>query len=225
MVCFRHLPAGRRAATTLDAHQDRLQTALEASGDGWLTTTRLRGSTWLRAGIVNYLATEDDIDHLLDHAAEARRGHMTHRLATVLVAIAAVWSVMPAHRSRRPGACDLTIVALPADSTSRRRATRCRAAPVVLAGRRTSFDRTAIAIVTDDHGNPAVNIDAAGRRHRSRRRRTPPAMPASSWPIAINGTVVCGARDPGTATGRSDPDHGRRRGRRPRASASRAASR
>ena len=49
----------------LDAHQDRLQTALEASGEGWLTTTRLHGATYLRAGIVNYLATEDDIDHLL----------------------------------------------------------------------------------------------------------------------------------------------------------------
>jgi aromatic-L-amino-acid/L-tryptophan decarboxylase len=71
VVCFRHLPGGRDRALTmdpaaLDAHQDRLQAALEASGDGWLTTTRLRGSTWLRAGIVNYLATEDDIDHLLD---------------------------------------------------------------------------------------------------------------------------------------------------------------
>ncbi len=35
------------------------------SGDGWLTTTRLRGATYLRAGIVNYLATEDDVDRLL----------------------------------------------------------------------------------------------------------------------------------------------------------------
>ena len=49
----------------LDAHQDALQAALERSGDGWLTTTRLRGATYLRAGIVNYLSTEDDIDHLL----------------------------------------------------------------------------------------------------------------------------------------------------------------
>ena len=64
VVCFRHLPAGL-AGEGLDAHQDRLQAALEVSGDGWLTTTRLRGATWLRAGIVNYLATEDDIDHLL----------------------------------------------------------------------------------------------------------------------------------------------------------------
>jgi glutamate/tyrosine decarboxylase-like PLP-dependent enzyme len=69
VVCFRHLPGGRAAvaqpAAELDAHQDRLQAALERSGDGWLTTTRLRGATWLRAGIVNYLSTEDDIDHLL----------------------------------------------------------------------------------------------------------------------------------------------------------------
>jgi glutamate/tyrosine decarboxylase-like PLP-dependent enzyme len=71
VVCFRHLPGGRDAAlarppTEVDAHQDALQAALERSGDGWLTTTRLRGSTWLRAGIVNYLSTEDDIDHLLE---------------------------------------------------------------------------------------------------------------------------------------------------------------
>jgi glutamate/tyrosine decarboxylase-like PLP-dependent enzyme len=70
VVCFRHLPGGRSAALALpaealDAHQDALQAALERSGDGWLTTTRLRGATYLRAGIVNYLATEEDIDHLL----------------------------------------------------------------------------------------------------------------------------------------------------------------
>ena len=49
----------------LDAHQDRLAAALEASGDGWLSTTSLRGSTYLRAGVVNYLTTEADIDRLL----------------------------------------------------------------------------------------------------------------------------------------------------------------
>jgi glutamate/tyrosine decarboxylase-like PLP-dependent enzyme len=70
VVCFRHVPGGRDAAgrltaTELDDHQDRLQTALEASGDGWLSTTRLRGSTWLRVGIVNTQTTEDDIDTLL----------------------------------------------------------------------------------------------------------------------------------------------------------------
>jgi glutamate/tyrosine decarboxylase-like PLP-dependent enzyme len=70
VLCFRHLPGGRGAARSLaagelDAHQDRLQRALEVSGEGWLTTTRLRGATWLRAGIVNYLTTEDDIEILL----------------------------------------------------------------------------------------------------------------------------------------------------------------
>ncbi|TFG67890.1 MAG: hypothetical protein E4H24_05005 [Thermomicrobiales bacterium] len=70
VVCFRHLPGGLEAAYALppgelDSHQDRLQRALEVSGDGWLTTTQLRGATWLRAGIVNYLTTEADIERLL----------------------------------------------------------------------------------------------------------------------------------------------------------------
>ena len=56
---------GAASARRLDAHQDRLQRALEVSGDGWLTTTRLRGATWLRAGIVNYLSTEADVDRVL----------------------------------------------------------------------------------------------------------------------------------------------------------------
>jgi glutamate/tyrosine decarboxylase-like PLP-dependent enzyme len=71
VVCFRHLPAGRDAADTvgrdaIDVHQDALQAALERSGRGFLTTTRLRGRTWLRAGILNYMATEADLDELLD---------------------------------------------------------------------------------------------------------------------------------------------------------------
>jgi glutamate/tyrosine decarboxylase-like PLP-dependent enzyme len=72
VVCFRHLPAwrpapgpGSPAALELDAHQDGLQAALEASGEGWLTTTRLRGATYLRAGILNTQSTADDIDDLL----------------------------------------------------------------------------------------------------------------------------------------------------------------
>jgi glutamate/tyrosine decarboxylase-like PLP-dependent enzyme len=71
VVCFRHLPGGRPAEgahdpAALDTHQDALQVALEASGDGWLSTTRLRGRTYLRAGIVNFLTVESDIDRLLD---------------------------------------------------------------------------------------------------------------------------------------------------------------
>src|SRR6185503_12776496 len=73
VVCFRHLPDGRPApargspaAAELDAHQDRLQHALEASGEGWVSTTRLRGATYLRAGILNTQSTTADVDDLLD---------------------------------------------------------------------------------------------------------------------------------------------------------------
>jgi glutamate/tyrosine decarboxylase-like PLP-dependent enzyme len=73
VVCFRHLPAGRPGpapgtseAGALDAHQDRLQHALEASGEGWVSTTRLRGATYLRAGILNTQSTADDVDDLLE---------------------------------------------------------------------------------------------------------------------------------------------------------------
>ena len=65
VVCFRHLPAGMDESE-LDAHQDQLQRALEVDGTGWLSTTRLRGKTYLRAGIVNYLATPGDVDAVLD---------------------------------------------------------------------------------------------------------------------------------------------------------------
>jgi aromatic-L-amino-acid decarboxylase len=63
VVCFRHLPNG---TVDLDAHQDRLQAALEQSGEGWLTTTRLRGATYLRAGILNTQSDANDIDDLLE---------------------------------------------------------------------------------------------------------------------------------------------------------------
>jgi L-2,4-diaminobutyrate decarboxylase len=71
VVCFRHLPGGSAAAARLDPveldrHQDRLHVGLVDSGDAWIGTTVLRGATWLRAGIVNYLATEADIDRILD---------------------------------------------------------------------------------------------------------------------------------------------------------------
>lgn len=64
VVCFRHLPPGL-TGEALDRHQDRLQAALEADGDGWLSTTRLRGATWLRAGVMNPMTSEADIDRLL----------------------------------------------------------------------------------------------------------------------------------------------------------------
>ncbi|HZW00757.1 MAG TPA: pyridoxal-dependent decarboxylase [Candidatus Deferrimicrobium sp.] len=71
VVCFRHLPDGhdgddQASRDAIDVHQDALQAALEQSGSGFLTTTRLRGRTWLRAGILNYMATDTDLDVLLD---------------------------------------------------------------------------------------------------------------------------------------------------------------
>jgi aromatic-L-amino-acid decarboxylase len=65
VVCFRHVPPGLDPSK-LDAYQDRLQRALEVSGEGWVSTTKLRGRTYLRAGIVNYLSTEADVDRVID---------------------------------------------------------------------------------------------------------------------------------------------------------------
>jgi glutamate/tyrosine decarboxylase-like PLP-dependent enzyme len=65
VVCFRHLPAALPPALA-DTYQDRLQRALEEDGAGWVSTTRLRGVTYLRAGIVNYLATPADVDAVLE---------------------------------------------------------------------------------------------------------------------------------------------------------------
>ena len=73
VVCFRHLPGGRaRAAeieasdpTALDRYTDLLGSALNRSGEGWLSTTILRGRTYLRAGIVNYLSSPGAVDAVL----------------------------------------------------------------------------------------------------------------------------------------------------------------
>jgi glutamate/tyrosine decarboxylase-like PLP-dependent enzyme len=75
VVCFRHLPPsgdGTDEATrdAIDVHQDALQAALQHSGRGFLTTTRLRGRTWLRAGILNHTATSADLDILLEDIRE-----------------------------------------------------------------------------------------------------------------------------------------------------------
>jgi glutamate/tyrosine decarboxylase-like PLP-dependent enzyme len=65
VVCFRHVPP-RLDADRLNAYQDALQLALEASGEAWVSTTTLRGRTFLRAGVVNYLSTAADADRMLE---------------------------------------------------------------------------------------------------------------------------------------------------------------
>lgn len=64
IVCFRHLADGVDGEE-LDAHQDRLQRSLEVSGEAWVSTTRLRGATYLRAGVMNWLTTGEDALALL----------------------------------------------------------------------------------------------------------------------------------------------------------------
>jgi glutamate/tyrosine decarboxylase-like PLP-dependent enzyme len=68
VVCFRHVPVALAGAAgnIVDAYQKGLQRALEVSGAGWVSTTTLRGRTYLRAGIVNYLSTKEDADHVVD---------------------------------------------------------------------------------------------------------------------------------------------------------------
>jgi aromatic-L-amino-acid/L-tryptophan decarboxylase len=76
VVCFRHLPAHVRDLPDeqRDAYQTALQRALEVSGDAWVSITTLRGRTHLRAGIVNYLSTEADVDRMLDTLRRSSEG-------------------------------------------------------------------------------------------------------------------------------------------------------
>jgi aromatic-L-amino-acid/L-tryptophan decarboxylase len=73
VVCLRLAPS-RLDAERSDELQRRLQRALEVSGVGWLSTTTLRGRTWLRAGVINYLSTEADADRILDTLVGASEG-------------------------------------------------------------------------------------------------------------------------------------------------------
>jgi glutamate/tyrosine decarboxylase-like PLP-dependent enzyme len=71
IVCFRHLPPSLDDGDALDAHQDELQRQLEVSGEAWVSTTRLRGRTWLRAGVVNHMSTTADLLALLESLRSA----------------------------------------------------------------------------------------------------------------------------------------------------------
>jgi glutamate/tyrosine decarboxylase-like PLP-dependent enzyme len=73
VVCLRLAPPDMDDAET-DELQKRLQRGLEVSGVGWLSTTTLRGRTWLRAGVINYLSTEKDADQVLGTLIETSRG-------------------------------------------------------------------------------------------------------------------------------------------------------
>lgn len=67
VVCFRHLPPNhaQMAPEALDSYQTAMQRALEMSEQAWVSTTVLRGRTYLRAGVINYFSREADIDRML----------------------------------------------------------------------------------------------------------------------------------------------------------------
>jgi glutamate/tyrosine decarboxylase-like PLP-dependent enzyme len=66
IVCFRAAPSSMRGnAKALDALNARLLAALQLGGIAFLSSTVLRGESWLRACIVNPLASSADIDALL----------------------------------------------------------------------------------------------------------------------------------------------------------------
>jgi glutamate/tyrosine decarboxylase-like PLP-dependent enzyme len=73
VVCLRLAPPHLDPAAT-DELQKQLQRALEVSGAGWLSTTTLRGRTWLRAGVINYLSTAADADQILGTLIDGSRG-------------------------------------------------------------------------------------------------------------------------------------------------------
>ena len=68
VVCFRHMPGGsdRWPPEALDAYQRGLQRALEVGGEAWVSVTTLHGRTFMRAGVVNYLSTEAEVEGMLD---------------------------------------------------------------------------------------------------------------------------------------------------------------
>ena len=58
IVCFRHrCPAG----VDSDAHQERIRSAVNASGEFYVVQTKLRGVTWLRCALMNAATTRDDL--------------------------------------------------------------------------------------------------------------------------------------------------------------------
>jgi aromatic-L-amino-acid decarboxylase len=80
VVCFRHVPPDvADDPEHADRYQLALQRAIEADGAAWVSVTTLRGRRWLRAGVVNYLSSERDVDALLD---------AIHRLGPAALAVA-----------------------------------------------------------------------------------------------------------------------------------------
>jgi glutamate/tyrosine decarboxylase-like PLP-dependent enzyme len=63
VFCFRHRPSGFTG--DLNAHNERLLIALQRGGSSYLSNTTIRGQFALRGCVLNYRATEHDMDRLL----------------------------------------------------------------------------------------------------------------------------------------------------------------
>lgn len=72
-VCFRHVPAGL-PAEGLNAHNERLARAMQRDGRVFLAPAVVDGQTCLRVCFVNFRTTSNDVDLVLQVAAELGDG-------------------------------------------------------------------------------------------------------------------------------------------------------
>ena len=112
---------------------------------------------------------------------------MTRRLAAVLVAIASVWVLMGCSAVPRPLLCEVTIVALPADTTLKP-GDPLPDGSLAIAGP-DDFDRTAIEIAPDSNNQPALNLELKGDAIARVGAHTAGHL-GEFMAIAINGTIV-----------------------------------
>jgi L-2,4-diaminobutyrate decarboxylase len=66
ILCFRFRGDGSHDAAALDALNLRLREAFNRSGEGWITTTLLRGRRVLRCTVMNPSTTPADVERVLD---------------------------------------------------------------------------------------------------------------------------------------------------------------
>jgi len=71
VVCFRHEPPGVRDGADLDTHNAALVNAVNATGEAFLSTTKLDGRIAVRLAIGNERTTEDDVARAWELLREA----------------------------------------------------------------------------------------------------------------------------------------------------------
>jgi aromatic-L-amino-acid/L-tryptophan decarboxylase len=72
VVCFADPAVDSRDPATAATHHEALAAAVVASGQAWISPTRLRGRPVLRACLTSYRSTAADLDALLNTLEEAR---------------------------------------------------------------------------------------------------------------------------------------------------------